>query len=91
MERDLTWKVVAFASGAVAAAAVRRVAVMAWRSGRHEDPPVHPGSGGVRTREALVWAVSVAAGVAVARVVAERAAAAVWSAATGSSPPALDD
>lgn len=90
MKREQVWKAVAVASGALAAASVRRAAVAAWRSGRHEDPPVHPG-GDVRIGDALLWGVSVAVGVAVARVVAERLAASAWNAATGSPPPALDD
>jgi Protein of unknown function (DUF4235) len=90
MKAQRVWKAVAVASGALAAATVRRVAVAAWRSGRHEDPPLHPG-GDVRVGDALLWGVSVAIGVAVARVVAERLAASAWSAATGSPPPPLDD
>jgi Protein of unknown function (DUF4235) len=87
----VVWKAVAFVSGLAAAAGVRRAATLVWRTSKHEDPPVHPGSRRVRLRDALTWAVSVAVGAAVARVVAERAAAAAWNAATGEPPPELTD
>jgi hypothetical protein len=81
------WQAVAFASGTLAAAAVRRVAVSTWRNARHEDPPENPIARDVGWRNALVWAISVAVGAAVARVVAQRGAAAAWQAATGEPPP----
>ena len=74
-------------SGTLAAMAVRRVAVMTWRSAQHRDPPENPAARDVGWREALIWTTSVAVGAAVARVVAERGAAAVWERATGDPPP----
>jgi hypothetical protein len=85
------WDVVAFASGAAAAAAFRWGMTAGWRASRHEDPPENPASRGVRWRDALVWSVSLAVGAAVSRVVAQRGAAAAWQAATGARPPGLDD
>jgi hypothetical protein len=86
MEKKLLWRVVALASGAAAAALVRQGAVMAWRTGRNEEPP-NPASPSVRWRDALIWSVSLAIGIGVARVVAERGAAAAWNVATGSPAP----
>jgi hypothetical protein len=85
------WDVVAFASGAAAAAAFRWGMTAVWRASRHGDPPANPASRGVRWRDALVWSVSLAVGAAVSRVVAQRGAAAAWQAATGARPPGLDD
>ena len=88
MERkELAWKAVSVASGAVAAGAARRAAVATWEKARKEPAPTGPA---VRERswgQALLFAVAVAAGVAVARVVAERTAAMAWEHATGSAPP----
>jgi Protein of unknown function (DUF4235) len=91
IEQRYVWQAVAFVSGAAAAACVRRAAVTLWRTGRHEDPPIHPAARDVSWRDALIWAMSVAVGAAVARVVAERTAAAAWNAATGARPPVIDD
>jgi Protein of unknown function (DUF4235) len=91
MEQRRLWQFVAFASGAAAAAGVRRGAVTLWRTSTHEDPPENPIGRDVAWRDALIWAVAVAVGAAVARVVAQRTAAAAWSAATGSPPPGVDD
>ena len=71
----------------VAATAVRRVAVMTWRTTKHEDPPENPVAGDVGWRDALIWAVAIGVGAGVARVVATRGAAAAWEAATGDPPP----
>jgi Protein of unknown function (DUF4235) len=90
-KRRYLWQGVAFVSGTAAALCVRRAAVALWRTGRHEDPPIHPAARDVRWGDALIWAISVAVGAAVARVVAERTAAAAWSAATGAAPPSVDD
>jgi hypothetical protein len=81
------WRGVASLSGMAATLAVRQIGALAWRGGRHEDPPTHPASRNVSMQDALLWAVSVAVGAAVARVVAERTAATAWKAATGSAPP----
>lgn len=81
------WRAVAFTSGTLAAAGVRRVAVSAWRMKQHEDPPENPVVRDVGWRNALIWAMAVAVGAAVARVVAQRGAAAAWEAATGDPPP----
>ena len=81
------WRAVAFASGTLAAAGVRRAAVGAWRTTQHEDPPENPVARDVGWRNALIWAMAVAVGAAVARVVAQRGAAAAWEAATGDPPP----
>jgi Protein of unknown function (DUF4235) len=91
IEQRHVWQAVAFVSGAAAAAGVRRVAATLWRTGRHDDPPVHPAAGDVGWRDALIWATSVAVGAAAARVVAQRTAAAAWHAATGAPPPGVDD
>jgi hypothetical protein len=84
-ERRL-WQLVALGAGVAAAALVRGAAVLVWRKGRHEDPPVHPSARGVSLADALLWAVSLAVGAAVSKVFAERAAA-EWQKATGSPPP----
>jgi uncharacterized protein DUF4235 len=91
VEQRYVWQAVAFVSGAAAAAGVRRAAVTLWRTGRHEDPPIHPAGRGVGWRDALIWAMSVAVGAAVARVIAERTAAAAWHAATGTPPPVVGE
>jgi hypothetical protein len=85
--REVAWKAVSVAAGAVAAAAARRAAVVAWEKARHEPAPTGPATRERSWREALMFAVAVAAGVAVARVVAERTAAAAWERATGAAPP----
>ena len=90
VERRL-WELLAFASGAAAAAACRRGMTVLWRVSRHEDPPENPASRGVRWRDALIWSISLGVGAAVSRLVAQRGAAAAWQAATGSQPPGLDD
>jgi hypothetical protein len=77
----------AMASGALAAAAVRRVAVTTWRSTHDGEPPENPAARDVAWRDALIWTTSVAVGAAVARVVAQRGAAAAWERATGDPPP----
>jgi hypothetical protein len=84
---ELVWRGVAVVSGTIAAAAVRRIAVTAWRSTRHADPPENPAARDVGWREALIWTTAVAVGAAVARVVAQRGAAAAWERATGDPPP----
>lgn len=81
------WQGVASLSGMATTLAVRRIAAVLWRSGRHEEPPTHPASRNVSLQDALIWAMSVAVGAAVARVVAERTAATAWKAATGVAPP----
>jgi hypothetical protein len=81
------WQLVAAASGMLAAAAVRRVAVTTWRSTKHEDPPENPAAGDVGWKDALTWAVAIGVGAGVARVVAQRGAAAAWERATGDPPP----
>jgi hypothetical protein len=90
-KQRILWKGVAFASGTIAAVAVRRAAAAVWRTSRHEDPPTEPAARDVPWRDALIWSASVAVGAAVARVVAQRTAAAAWNAATGSAPPIADD
>jgi hypothetical protein len=85
------WEMLAFASGAAAAAACRRAMMALWRVSRHEDPPENPASRGVGWRDALIWSISLGVGAAVSRLVAQRGAAAAWQAATGSQPPGLDD
>jgi Protein of unknown function (DUF4235) len=85
--REIAWKAVSVAAGAVAAAAARRAAVTAWEKARHEPAPTGPATRERSWPEALVFAVAVATGVAMARVVAERTAAVAWERATGSSPP----
>ena len=85
--RRLVWRGVAIASGTLAAAAVRRAAVTAWRTTKHEDPPENPVARDVGWTDALIWAMAVAIGAAVARVVAQRGAAAMWERATGDPPP----
>jgi hypothetical protein len=85
--KRLAWQGVAIASGTLAAAAVRRVAVMTWRSTKHEDPPENPIAGDVTWPDALTWTIAVAIGAAVARVIAQRGAAAAWERATGDPPP----
>jgi hypothetical protein len=84
---ELAWQAVAAASGMLAATAVRRMAVTAWRSTRHEDPPADPAAHDVSWPDALTWAIAVAIGAAVARVVAQRGAAAAWERATGERVP----
>jgi hypothetical protein len=88
---ELAWQGVATASGMLAAMAVRRVAVTAWRSARHEDPPENPAARDVGWPDALAWAIAVAVGAAVARVVAQRGAAAAWERATGERVPLRAD
>jgi hypothetical protein len=85
--KQLAWQGVALASGTLAAAAVRRVAVTTWRSTKHEDPPQNPAARDVGWTDALAWTIAVAVGAAVARVVAQRGAAAAWERATGDPPP----
>lgn len=84
---ELAWQGVAAASGTLAAMAVRRLAVTAWRSTRHVDPPENPAANDVSWPDALAWTVAVAVGAAVARLVAQRGAAAAWERATGDPPP----
>ena len=85
--RQLAWKAVSVAAGALAAATARRAAVVGWEKSCGEPAPTGPATRERSWSEALSWAVAVAAGVAVARVVAERAAGAAWETATGSPPP----
>src|SRR5947209_17795447 len=85
--KRVAWEGVALAWGTLAAAVVRRAAVMAWRTTKHEDPPENPASGDVSWPDALIWTIAVAIGAAVARVVAQRGAAAAWERATGDPPP----
>jgi len=85
--RRLAWQGVAIASGTVAAAAVRQLAVTTWRTTKHEDPPENPAARDVSWPDALTWTIAVAIGAAVARVVAQRGAAAAWEKATGDPPP----
>jgi hypothetical protein len=85
------WEMLAFASGAAAAAACRRGMKVLWRVSRDQDPPENPAARGVRWRDALIWSISLGVGAAVSRLVAQRGAAAAWQAATGSQPPGLDD
>ena len=83
----LAWQGVAVASGTIAAAVVRRAAVITWRATKHEDPPETPGARDISWSDALTWTIAVAVGAAVARVVAQRGAAAAWERATGDPPP----
>ncbi|MDQ1432614.1 MAG: hypothetical protein QOF40_3216 [Actinomycetota bacterium] len=81
------WQGVAALAGTAAATAVRQIAVMAWKTTKHEDPPENPVAGDVRWRDALTWAIALGVGAAVARVVAQRGAAKAWERATGNPPP----
>jgi hypothetical protein len=90
VERRL-WELVAFASGAAAAAACRSGMTALWRMRRDHDPPDNPAARGVRWRDALIWSISLGVGASVSRLVAQRGAAAAWQAATGSQPPGLDE
>jgi hypothetical protein len=85
--KQLAWQGVAIASGTLAAAGVRRLAVTTWRTAKHEDPPQNPAARDVSWTDALAWTIAVAVGAAVARVVAQRGAAAAWERATGDPPP----
>jgi hypothetical protein len=85
--REVAWKALSVAAGAVAAAAARRAAVAAWEKARHEPAPTGPVTRERSWGQVVVFAVAVATGVAVARVVAERTAAVAWERATGSAPP----
>ena len=85
--KQLAWQGVAATTGALAAIAVRRVAVTTWRTTKHEDPPENPVARDVSWPDALTWAIAVAIGAAVARVVAQRGAAAAWERATGEAVP----
>jgi hypothetical protein len=85
--REVAWKALSVAAGAVAAAAARRAAVTAWEKARHEPAPSGPATRERPWPQAVSFAVAVAVGVAVARVVAERTAAVAWERATGSAPP----
>jgi hypothetical protein len=86
MDRRI-WQAVAALAGMAAATAVRRVAVMTWKTAKHEDPPENPVARDVGWRDALTWAVAVGVGAGVARVVAQRGAAKAWERATGDPPP----
>ena len=88
--RQLVWRGVSVASGALAAAVARRAAVLGWEKSKHEPAPTGSETARRPWGEALIWAVTVAVGVAVFRVVAEKATAAAWTKATGSEPPATN-
>ena len=86
MDRRI-WQVATALAGMAAATAVRQVAVVTWRSAKHEGPPENPVGRDVGWRDALIWAVAIGVGAGVARVVAQRGAAAAWERATGDPPP----
>jgi hypothetical protein len=85
--KQVAWKAVSIAAGAVAAGVARRTAIVVWEKTRKEPAPTGPATRQRSWAQALIFAVTVATGVAVARVVAERSAAAVWERTTGSTPP----
>lgn len=90
-DRDILWKVVGAASGAVAGIATRKLLQASWRQVKGGDPPTNPASPSTTWSEALVWAISSGVALAVTRLIAQRGAAEAWRKATGAYPASLED
>ena len=86
----LTWKVVGYGAGAIAAIVTQKALTAAWRGAKHDDPPVNPAAPGTTWGDGLAWAASTGVALGVARLVAQRGAAAAWEGATGKLPPGLE-
>ncbi len=89
-DRDIVWKGVGAASGALAGMATRKLLTSAWRRTKGGNPPTNPASPSTTWSEALVWAISSGVALAVTRLVAQRGAAEAWRKATGSYPRSLE-
>jgi hypothetical protein len=88
--KNVTWKVVSYGAGMLAAFTTRKVLAKVW--GRVGDEP-HPDDVANRRvpwSQAVVWAVATGVGMGVTRLIAMRSAAAVWEAATNEAPPGED-
>jgi hypothetical protein len=81
--QEIEWRVVAGASGALAALATRRLLTRIWRASGWAPDENEWGTWG----QALAWGIAVGAGMGAARVIALRAAAAGFERATGTTPP----
>lgn len=89
--KQIGWKVLAGASGALAGLTTQRLLGWLWRSVRSASPP--PAADRRSSwPDALSWAVATGVGVGVARLLAIRTAAVVWEATVHEVPPdpALD-
>lgn len=85
------WKIVALASGLLAAKQARKALEVAWKKTVGGDPPTNPASPVTTWGEALLWAAVSGVAVQTARLVAQRGAAAGWKRATGALPPGLEE
>jgi hypothetical protein len=81
--QEIEWRIVAAASGALAAVATRRLLTKLWRTLGWSPEDAEWGTWG----QALSWGIAVGAGMGAARVVAMRAAAAGFERVTGEAPP----
>lgn len=84
---DKLWPMVAGASAAAAAVAVRAAAISSWRKVQGEDPPRDPTSSDTSWGTALAWTAVIGLAAGLARLIARRGAAAAWKKATGHQPP----
>jgi len=81
--QEIEWRIVAAASGALAAVATRRLLTRVWHSLGWAPDEAEWGTWG----QALAWGIAVGAGMGAARVVALRAAAVGFERVTGDPPP----
>ena len=81
--QEIEWKIVAAASGALAAVATRRLLTRLWHTLGWSPDEAEWGT----WVQALSWGIAVGAGMGAARVVALRAAAVGFERVTGDRPP----
>jgi len=81
--QEIEWRIVAAASGALAAVATRRLLTRVWHTLGWGPEEAEWGTWG----QALAWGIAVGAGMGAARVVALRAAAMGFERVTGETPP----
>ena len=86
--RRALWRLVAFASGALAALAARQLVKLAWTTATGRDKMPDPTDPETPLGIAVGWTISIAVGVLVGRRVGQRLAVAGWERAFNEPPPA---
>lgn len=85
--RRVLWRVVAFASGSLAALGAHQLVKLAWTKGTGRDEMPDPADPNTPIVVAASWAASIAVGVVVGRRVGQRLAEKGWEKAFNEPPP----
>jgi hypothetical protein len=86
-QKQLSWKVVRYGTGALATMVAQRSITVLWRRVTSTPPPDNAADRDVTMTRALTWAIATGIGIGVMRLLAVRSAARTWEAATHETPP----